>query len=260
MTLPLHSSPDNGYDPTNQAAITPDLGELAARLNSPDKFNRQGRVIYMDQFDIAALDGSPLAWYFLSGGSGTGQMARITGLYGYSLSPGIGVTIWAPNANGNYSKIRKYIPTIKIGTYGIEVIAYFPQIGGSFEWHLNLNKNGITYLAWGKVAIATGAYPLAYYYAPAGWVGISNFLPAAYANFQTYPHYIKMTCDLANGIYKSLAVDSYKVDLSSYSLVQSGSGQYGLMSVELQENNDNAGAVNPFLEITNLILTTDEPT
>lgn len=163
--MPIRTYPDYGRSESGFPSPDIDLTELAARTGSIDTLRRDGKVIYIDPFEI-------LTWEFLGGG-GTGSNAVITtlkkcrGFCSLELTPG---TTAPYEAN-----IQKYFPSLPNRRYGFEVTVAngdtTPGPGYTFEL-LALKFLGRS-AAEGGFKIDYDAKKL-YYYAAGGWQDLAG--------------------------------------------------------------------------------------
>lgn len=108
-----HGTPDWwGVEPTSTVHRVSDFGELAARLWSPDTYDRRGNVVWMDSFEVG-LEGWISAFAGGSGGVVQSAKAYRTGAYSAKFTTG-------KDASGNAS-LSKYHPRPPVGPLGFEV-------------------------------------------------------------------------------------------------------------------------------------------
>jgi len=123
-----HGSPDwSKYLRNSRRFSVQDLGEMAARLGSPDTFDRRGEVLFYDVFDHG-LTSWNLDYH------GTGAVASIVASgtiysgYAAQLTPG---------TDGDmFTQLLKYVGAYQANRCGIE--AAFTMLHGSYQFSIGV--------------------------------------------------------------------------------------------------------------------------
>jgi len=92
-----------------------DMGELAARMWSPDTFNREGNVIFMESFESGLQPWNPAA-------AGTGGEIRISNILYRSSGYSCRMQDGSEYANG--AQINRAFPVPSLGRYSFEFSAH----------------------------------------------------------------------------------------------------------------------------------------
>jgi hypothetical protein len=196
-----HGAPDYSNVKSEQAIYTLlDLGELAARLGSVDRFHRSGNLVWNDDFEAATLN-----WQSATFGAGAAvalvTTSRLLGAQSCELKGGAAAPCLA--------QISRVLPAPVVGKFSLEVALAF-----------NSQCNNITL----QVTYYTGArwaiYGIRYdvlndrllYYDPAGaWV-LFYGSPRLFADVTAF-HIFKLFIDLGGEVFDRLIIDDTTYDL-----------------------------------------------
>jgi len=201
-----HGSPDYGeYAAFETIGRLVDLGELAVRLGSISHYNRDGNVVFQDNFED-----TPLKWIkTLKEARGSIEYSNET-----AWSGGQCVKLATGNQASDYVNIERYFPLLPVGKYGIEVA--FNNVGTDgtvyFEFHYHYNG----YYYHGVVAIDFQNDNLLIYSDPDGYVTIKSNL--GLAEEDNLFHFIKLVVDTETGYYVRLLIDNTEYNLSAYKM------------------------------------------
>lgn len=240
-----HGFPDWGTGgPAATIHSIQDLGELAARLGSPDTFDRRGNVLWYDDFE-----------------SGVEKWLSIP-------SPGGPLPEWTAGAsrNGSYSCYLETTAAENVSTLIYKYLPYPVLSGIGFEFSvanmgLWLNLIGTltvttadhTYTVSIKYEHATGKF---YYWPDEGdWVetGITLKLQVSSTLFHT----IKMVGDFANKEYMRLIVNNREASLDGLAIRETDPATEPLLGLMVQLYN--SGTVVAMGCVDDIIITQNEP-
>lgn len=112
-----------------------DMGELAARLGSPARYDRRGEVIWYDEGKNGIAP-----WSVFGSGAGNGAYVTCEETY---MSP-YAIRMKAGSDGGLYSGLVKFLSPATVGKIGIEVAVYFITVFDNFSVRL-VRTNGVTW-------------------------------------------------------------------------------------------------------------------
>lgn len=192
-----------------------DLGELAARLWSPDYFDRRGEAIFMEDFECGSSR-------FFSQVSGTGASVGI--VTNEARSGGNSAQLICGSDNEFRASILKYVGLPPRGLLGIEGSARLVSGAAVFELLLEFH-NGAAFTTW-HLRYDAGASILEYLGSDnTEHIFVSSLvLPATPSLFHT----MKFVADSVAGKYVRAIVNGVQYDLSTIAghAGAGGSGSY----------------------------------
>lgn len=182
-----------------------DNGELAARLESIDTFDRRGSVIYLDNFENL-LD----KWTDLTGGVG----AAVTVSTENALSGSCSAKLVTGNAIDDYAQISKLLPYPILGPMGFEAALALDGQCKHIYFTMALYDGTETYTA--QIDIE----PMATNLSCATPVGAYTVFDPAFTLRQTNEmfHIVKLVADFSTGKYVRFIFDNTSYDLSAYTM------------------------------------------
>lgn len=132
-----HGTPDFGV--TAGAATTHqlfDVGELAARLGSPDTYDRRGDVMFWEDFECGLA-----RWLIqFSGGAGTGALTTTRARNGRNS-----LSLTTAAVAGALARAIAFLPPPAGSRIGLEASAEFTDVNNRLEWRIILQDDGIEY-------------------------------------------------------------------------------------------------------------------
>jgi len=203
-----HGSPDYGeYAAFETIGRLVDLGELAVRLGSISHYNREGNVVFMDNFEY-----TPLKWLAtLSDGHGSIAYSAET-----AWSGGQCLKMTTGEILNELAYIKRYFPIIVFSKVGVEIA--WKNVDTKYEWELyfEARKDGKRHIAWLQVNL--DAKTLSLFDNTDYWTVIdANFKLAEGSHLF---HIFKLVVDLATDEYLTLLVDDTEYSLTDYDLYQ----------------------------------------
>ena len=202
----MPDSPDfSKYLPGSNRFSLQDMGELAARLGSPCRFDRRGEVVW---FDTCEFGMSPWA----AGLSGAAASVRphtyAASVSGYSIRLTPGSTV------NYYAGISHYLTPETVTRIGVEATVAFTGVFPKFE--INAHWNGQVYLDLATCIINATDGTLDIINDAGAQVAIATIPISFWAG--TLHHTVKMVADYQTGYYARLLYDDLDFDVSTHKL------------------------------------------
>lgn len=191
-----HGYPDWGRDDAQELLYgLPDMSELAARLWSPNTFNRHGHMIFMDGFE-----GSLNKWDTLLDGLGaaagiSSERAR-NGLVSCHLVGG-------SDGNG-FAEIWHHEPYPVLSSFGLEVSFSYDTANLAFD--ISLHVTDAVQVAHYRVRWLQPTNDLEYWDNAGAWQPLA--LGVDLEGEATQFHTMKLVIDSVNQLYRYLIVDN----------------------------------------------------
>lgn len=240
----IRSSLEVSADMTN--TIEREIRELAARLGSPVTFDRNGEVVFYENFNEVGIGG----WgQTLSAGVALLQSNDIARSRPTSLKIAI------DNVINHYAILSRNFAVLSANKLGFEVSICLPFTGIAFELNpaYQMGKNAYS----GSIIYRNdGATDLLQYEDSVGvyrTLDTTLRLNAGAGMFHTF----KLIIDVAQGYYDHLLLDDMSYDLSSELLYKGVSVGSGFGKVVIEVVNETANAVKVYLD--DIIVTRNEP-
>ncbi len=251
MTLPTpgQTAPDNNYNPASLSAYQTDLGEMAARLGSPDILQRTGRVVFVDDFA-----GGLVGWSRSLPGPGGNVYASI-------LSPATPGSIKAflqpPTSGSAYNSIIRSMPLFKIGKVGFECLLSFDNTKPLYINYVDFYHSGNFYEFAIKVDATTIPWTISALGPSSTFYTITT--DSIFSSDSVFPsyNYFKWTFDLLNIKYGTLQVNSFQYDLSNLPVPNPTIGISGEILRVIHGSGWTNVSTN--ISVANVIVTVDEP-
>lgn len=186
-----------------------DMGELAARLDSPVTFDRRGDVIWLDNFE-----GTEGMWeLFGVGGDNAQELSGDTarsGMCSLKLTTG--------NTTGNTARMIGYLPYPVLSKIGIEISFTMNGSLSQYLWRYRLYDGTNYYQAQLRYNSTTKVWDID---DNGTWrtIRTEGLLSTLYL-FNT----VKMVIDFVANKYVRLILNESEYDISAYSLVETASG------------------------------------
>jgi len=241
-----HGTPDwYGIAPKEQTYVMEDDAELAARLDSPLKWDRRGDVIWMQTFESGLKDVN--LW-----GAGVGNaqyLSTAMPFHGHACLHLVTGDAVGDQARGNY-----HLPQPSLGAWGEQMWTSFDDQVDTVNMWLRL-FNGSDQIVAG-VAYDLPAAEVRIYLEGVGWTTIDTDVNL-YAH-ESYYHIFKVVGRYDSRNYERLIIDDRVYLLSEYEMYSTPSIAAPYVSLEFAI--DTAVAANAHANIDNLIYTINEPT
>lgn len=240
-----HGHPDYGIDTAKRTihAVT-DLGELAARLDSINTYDRRGDVVWFDDFESSLNK-----WQ--DGGVDLGHDAVISNAFARNGAFSCRLTC---GSNGDFEGVLEtYKPPPVLSKVGLEVHWTRPAFNfTSIYFRLRIIHPTKDWDARIRFVSATATLQ---YWDGAAFQDIEAGVGARADHLLFNP--IKFVVDLDSDVYSRLMFHQRNWDLSSYAVPTAG----GSAVTETQISILAVGATgtNPYLHIDDVILTQNEP-
>jgi len=182
-----------------------DYGELAARLKSISTFNREGNVVFWDDFES-----TPLKWaVFFEGGTGTVGLTDEAALSGGQC---VKATCY-PTINRRAGIIR-YFLLVSEGLIGAEFAFSTEETTQYIYFHLSYDTGIYIYNATFRLSV--GAETLEIIDENLGWVTIATGVELM-LDKQLF-HHVKIVVDLKEKKYKRLILDRDEFNVEQYDM------------------------------------------
>jgi len=197
-----------------------DMAELAARLGSPDLFNREGNVLFIDTFEYGLKP-----WNLVGSGTNADAIAS----HEWSRYGGYSMKLITGYELGGGMLAQRLFPYPVLSRYGVEY-AFSIQPGvtqidtilnhhdgttrHSYSFRIQLDANRL--IIW-----KTGGVPVIFKTS----LALST---SSYAN-----HMLKMVVDVINNKYLRIILNDTEYDLSEYGSSDSPSGATPVMDVSI---------------------------
>lgn len=203
----VHGHADYGVGtPTATVHTLSDMAELAARLGSPDTFDRRGNVLWYDDFE-----GGIEKWGFGSvppgGALEWSSESSKTGRFSAKLT--------APAALGGVSHMWCRLAYPLTARLGMEIAFSLPVANlALITLQLQLYLSRVGHLA--MLAYDGTTRSLSYFERDAGEVALTP--PVNLGTFANYFHVLKVVVDIETSEYVRAVLDNYEWDLSGEKL------------------------------------------
>lgn len=221
-----------------------DSGELAARLDSPVKFDRRGNVVSMDDFE-----GTTLRWNVQGAGAGYG--AAISTDSAFSGSKSCKMTAGAGEFGAAY--IYKYIAYKIPGKVGYEFSFTIDEntfsITLRFEYY-NGSKHGS-----GKIRYLYESSKFQYLNSGGGWTDLLTSIALRTGPFNF--HTMKLVIDTENHEYVRFLLDNHSESMADIAIQKSGSAANPSLYLGIEHTSEHADAKSIYID--DIIITQNEP-
>jgi len=232
------------YRPSSSRHVLGDIGELAARLGSPDVYDRQGDVLWYDRFQHGAS-----AWLAVVGGTG----AELKPSADNTFWPGFCLKAVTPSNGANQVYMQHFLPCLDTERVGLEVSLNPETLCKYFQLDIYYDNTDISYLGRLRIDVENnelqvldeaGAYQ-------AFVTGLEPFYGTAiYTTF-------KMVIDLKEGTYARVMRNQSTYDVSDYQLYPNAPGATPYLEVELWLRG--TSGENDVVNLGHVIVTAAEP-
>jgi len=239
-----HTLPDYSSKWRNETIFgVADMGELAARLNSIDKFDRRGNVIWMDDFE-----GATNLWT-LNGGAG--YATALNAAVALAGSQSMKMTTGGIGGN-NWAIIYRTLAYPVLSNIGFEISSSWDDDVLYFYWQIFLWTG--TTLMDPSIRYNDTTHELLYLDAANVYqVFATNVDMDLNANsFNT----CKLVIDFVNGYYQRFIFNNVTYDLSAYPCRQAASATRARLRVLFSQYAD--GVTTPSIYADNAIVTQNE--
>lgn len=237
--------PDFGaYAAKKVTASLADMAELAVRLGSMDNYDRRGDVVLIDDFEDALIK-----WGIVKAVNDS-IILDSTSVKSGSQAVKITTEAAAPRTPA----IIKYIQTLGSRSVGAEISFSAPQTTYSFfMWIMHYDGTNVLF---GYVILDFNAKTISIEGRDAGIKVIASDIDFRSENHHYFP--VKLVVDFATEKYVRLLVGNVQYELSTYTLLTTGSGVEECDVVQLNIAND-ATATAASIWLDDFILTQNEP-
>ena len=229
-----------------------DVYELAARLGSPDVFDRRGDIVWMDDFEHGLNK-----WYSVTTGVG-GNIGTTTTV---ASRGDCSLQMKAGDAIGSYARIARAFPLPKLGRIGA-------------EYSFAINSSIITVAIWTYIAVGTLQYlPYVYLLQSAGSFSLYYRNDAGVSTplfeGQTIPiaslygtrsifHVLKIVVDVSTGYWTRIIFDNVEYDVHLQAMdFTPGWASAPIMELVLDTTRGAAG--DGITSLDNVLVTQNEP-
>jgi len=237
----MPDSPDySKYLPGSSRFSLQDMGELAARLGSPDTFDRRGEVIWMD--DCRHGLG---AWLYNTWGTG----GEIYVDSHFSLFSGYEIVMIAGATDILAAQLQKFLAFYYVKRIGGEIGVGFETDFSGYYMQLKQDDGVKELRATFRIDPTTKAYMIRD--ADAGYVTIDNYVTIQHAYGFFLP--IKLVCDFETEKYCRLIINDREYDLTDYTLTThdtSNMKHYAIVNYLYSSEGENARARQHYAIVT----------
>jgi hypothetical protein len=220
-----------------------DLGEVAARLGSPDLIDRRGKVIFIDTFEGGIYD----RWINAASNSSTFGLSNL-----YYHSPITSLLLYNPVTNPGVASGRIYLPTPSRSRIGFEFMGRFTWGSGDFEFQARINDGVNTSTALFQFYDTTHKWR--YWGADDLWHDMDN-IPLAGQEAYSFTHF-KFVIDYSLDQYVYAIINNQVQSLEGISMSTSGSSPPRNMLITFTSRHVDGAETYVFID--NLIITQDE--
>lgn len=240
-----HGQPDFGmYTLAKTIYRLADMGELAARLGSPDTFDRRGEVIWYDDFESGISK-----WYNLTPGGDI----KITQSAEHSRNGGFAAKAFFPAADTANQTLECRLPYPVLSELGFEV-SFTTNPSLDFIEFYFVRHDRLNYYR-GLIRYNMQTRLLTYY-------DHENVPQTLNDNLYLHHddmlfHTMKLVVDFENKRYERLIIDDLVYDLSSYGTYEFGTALWSHLHPYLNIRNFNDEECT--LYIDDVIITQNEP-
>jgi len=225
-----HGAPDfYGTSPQGLVHRVADLAELAARLKSPDTFDRRGNVLFMDSFDNGGS-----GWTFLASGGVAAGYALADPVHNGGVSIGISTDAVA----GAISSWYKYIPIPLLSRMGIEIAFGLPFDARDVIITLTIFTGAKQYIyatRWRQSAGTLAVFDNTFAYQTVATPG------ALYTDGTTW-YIVKMVFNPLTGYYQRIIFNAVTYDVSAIPAYFTASATSAVTQVTFQASSNIAAA------------------
>jgi hypothetical protein len=221
-----------------------DMAELAARLGSPDLFNREGNVLFLDTFEHGLKP-----WNFVGAGVDADAIASNE----WSRYGGYSCKLISGFADGGNMLAQRIFPYPILSKYGVEYA--FNVESGVTQLDTVLNHYDGTTKHNYSFRIQFSANRLIIWEAGGVPVIFKTSLPLSTASYAN--HILKMVVDTVNDKWLRIILNDTEYDLTAYASSDSASAVDPVMDVSISAYS--GAASNAAVYIDDLIITFNEP-
>lgn len=224
--------------------VVGDVGELAARLGSPDVFDRQGDVIFYDRFQHGLS-----AWRTTVAGAGAALKASVDN----AQWPGLCVQGETPSDGGLFLFMTRNFACLDTERVGLEVAINPEDLNDYFLFDIAYDNTEIKYT--GRLKVDQSNTRLQVQDETGGY---QTFDAAAGPFYGTgyYANY-KLVIDLSTGLYARVLWNQTIYDVSEYQLYPGTPGSTPYLAVNLWMFGNNGE--NDTVRLGHVIVTAAEP-
>jgi len=200
-----HPDYSNTTDTTFISGVN-DMGELAARLHSPDTYDRSGNVLYMDNFNYGIASWSSVV-------SGGGALVTVVTSNTYRGEKAIKLT--GGLNGGMYSSIQKPFNPQFASKLGCEIKVAFPGLIDFFAMELRFRLGDDQYDYGIRIDPNDSKLLIALQGAPNPvWTEFVDDITLS--SFTMLYHTFKMVVDIENAAYVRFLVDQSEYNISEF--------------------------------------------
>lgn len=216
MALPVSQGgidyPDGGF-PSGAGAfpLVGDLAELAARLGSPDTYDRRGNVIFADDFRHGDV-----SWENIEG-EGDGEVA-VVAADSYQGPFCLRITSGDEAGVDQSTVVYKNISAGNVSKYGLECSVRFYVAWDNFRLRMDRRDGTTSYAA--EIRLSYADDEIQYLDSDSNYTKIAALAGVAKAVGQY--HTVKLVVDFEENTYYRLLIDEVEYDLSAYDVESSG--------------------------------------
>lgn len=239
-----HGAPD--YSNVRKAEYSfrlDDMGELAARLGSPQIYDRRGEILYIETFKHGFRPWQNWA----TGANAVVELDEIrTHTDGFSL-------LMRGGSDGDRDAIiRRILPLVNMSSIGIEIRAMVNDDINYLRTSLYIYDGSSLYFVYAIYYAQTDILKILDSDGSEVTISTGFNLSTAYETF----NFMKFTVDWINKTYKRGLFNGNEIDISAYSIQQTASAlsPHIIIDIRLQSTDGNNGEV--FLD--NIIITRNE--
>jgi hypothetical protein len=245
MTSQYTDTPDWGGQ-YNNSQMYPlfDMGELAARLDSPVTYDRRGAVLWMYDFREGIGDVGPAT-------SGTGSAVNLS--VSIFERPPCSCVLQSGTDDGAYARLERRVPVPQGKRVGVAAsLRCNPNVS---KVYLDLYHYDGSSLWWSYLVADLDAGTLSVRTLEDG----VHVLDASFPDLSTgyYFSHFKLVCDLSNHSLVRGIVDDAEYDLSAYTMPSQANGS--APNVLLRVTNEGHNLVAATVNVDSIIVTTNEP-
>ena len=241
----MPDSPDySKYLPGSARYSLSDLSELAARLNSPNAYDRRGEVAYQTTFE-SGFSGWDIGF------NGTGGKVKVSANGNYRWP--YNMCLLAPTTSWFIANVELMFSVWTTNRIGIEYAIAIPTVFSKLIFTLTGLYSNIAYLP--IIQYLSSAKQLQYYGEDSAYHTFSTFPGLDRTRYCYLPY--KLVVDLSTGKYVRLLISNSEFDLSAYSMYHYDSTAANYIKTTVQFH----GQSSPQAEahIGHMIFTVNEP-
>jgi len=221
-----------------------DHGELAARLGSPVTFNREGNLVYWDDFEF-----TPLKWSAILDGLGSSvALSSDT-----ALSGGQSVKIQTGNGYLNRAGVKKYFTPILSGNIGMEMAFCVTSTGADASFKMIFDTGDMKYV--NNITIDFTENELKYYDKDEGYVVFASGIQLA--NYAHLFHHLKTVIDVENKKPLRFLLDREEYSLNEFTMASYGGANAKYLEADITVTT--LDETSKIMYLDNFILTQNEP-